>query len=92
MGIEAVGSPFSARERQGARLIGFAAVPRKAVTGLLQVLGETERHRGILIEDDPAALVILDESGSELADSRRRQTLCLGGLEHRRNQCEPSLV
>ena len=36
--------------------------------------------RGIFIEDDPAALVILDEGGSELADGHRRQPLGLRGL------------
>ena len=80
------------RERQRTRLVGVDAVPRKRITGLLQFLGESERHRRIFIEDDPAALVILDEGGSELADGRRRQPFGLCGLQHGRNERELALV
>src|SRR5438128_9465375 len=55
------------RERQRTRLVGVDAVPRKRITDLLQFFGKSERYRRILIQDDPAARVILDEGGSELA-------------------------
>src|SRR5256885_6456673 len=74
------------------RSIRIAAVPRKRVTGLLQFLGETERHRRVFVEDDPAALVILNEGSAELADSRCRQPFGLRGLQHRRNKREFTLV
>src|SRR5450755_1075176 len=91
MGIGAVGSPLSFASVNAPASYALA-VPRKRVTGLLQFLSETERHRGIFIEDDPAALVILDEGGSELADGHGRQPFGLRSLQHRRNQRKPSLV
>src|SRR5205814_1071671 len=65
---------------------------RKWITGLLQFLGERERHRRIFVEDDPAARVILDEGGSELADGCCRQPFHLRGLQHRSNKRELALV
>src|SRR5256885_3842072 len=56
------------------RSIRIAAVPRKRVTGLLQFLGETKRHRRVFVEDDAAALVILNEGGAELADRSEEHT------------------
>jgi len=61
------------RERQRTRLIRTALFRGKRVTGLLQFLGETKRHGRVFVEDDPAALVILNEGVAELADSRCRQ-------------------
>jgi hypothetical protein len=52
----------------------------------LKLLGECQWHRGILVQDDSAAVVVLDERRSELADSGRRQSLGLGRLQHRRNK------
>src|SRR5205823_12061231 len=71
------------RDRQRTRLVCVDAVPRKWITGLLQFLCERERHRRIFVEDDPAARVILDEGGSELADGRCRQPFHLRGPQHR---------
>src|SRR5947208_260957 len=60
-------------ERQGARVIGVDRVSWKRISGLLELLGETEWHGGILVENDAAAPVILDESGSKLANGCRRE-------------------
>ena len=68
-------------ERQRTRRIRIAAVSRKRVPGLLQFLGETKRNRRVFVENDPAALVILDEGGAELADSRCCQPFGLCGLK-----------
>src|SRR5206468_12132459 len=62
---------------QGAPLIGVDGVSRERITGLLELLGETEWHGGVLVEDDAAALVILDECGAEFADGRRSEPLRL---------------
>ena len=43
-------------------------IARKLIARLLQLLGESERHCGVFIEDDPPAIVILDECGPELSD------------------------
>src|SRR4051812_31697946 len=53
-------------ERQRTPFISIAAVARKRVTGLLQFFGETKRHRRVFVENDSAALVILNEGGAEL--------------------------
>src|SRR4029077_13532052 len=81
-----------AREGQRSRLVCGYAVARKRVTRLLQFLSKTKGKGGIFVKDDPAALVILDEGGSELADGHRREPSGLRGLQHCGHQGETSLI
>src|ERR1700720_1890373 len=55
-------------KRQGARVIGVDSVPRKGIPGLLELLGETQWHRRIFVEDEASSPIILDECSPVLAD------------------------
>src|SRR6185295_1522862 len=91
-GIWGGGVAVVAREGQRSRLVCGYAIARKRVTRLLQFLSKTKGKGGIFVKDDPAALVILDEGGSELADGHRREPSGLRGLQHCGHQGETSLI
>ena len=58
----------------------------------MQFDGETEGHRRVFVKNDPAALVVLDEGGPELADRHGREPVGLSGLQHGRNKRELALI
>src|SRR5262249_48529641 len=79
-------------ERQCTRRMGVNAVARQRVAGVLQLLGEGERYRRVLVEDNAAASVVLDEGGAELAYRGGGQALGLCRLQQCRNQRQLALV